>query len=125
MKFYQCDRSGGDAVPAIDYGDEDDFDMPPGWGDVTIRVREPNPEILAIQEGVIETQARIKDLVTAAKAAGETEPSEEFLQAEEDLRGLLEELNNVVPTVVVERAFHLAPPSLAKVLRLIVGEKKP
>jgi hypothetical protein len=124
MKFYQCDRSGGEPVPAFDYGDDDDLDLPPGWGDVTIRVREQNPEILAIREGIGETQQRIKELIAAAKAAGDTEPSEEFLQAEEDLRGLVEELNNVAPTVVAERSFHLAPPSLGKVLRLIIGEKK-
>lgn len=124
MKFYQCDRSGGEPVPSVDYGDDEDLDLPPGWGDVVIRVREPNPEIQAIQENVGEVQARMKELVTAAKAAGETEASEDFLQAEDDLRELLDQLNSTAPTVVVERAFHLAPPSLGKVLKLIVGERK-
>ena len=103
--FFVCDRTDS-RVEAFDYNDDsDDFNLPPEWGEVTVRFKVPNQAFLELTQRAIEIDQQMKQGIAP-------EDPDEIQQLQEDI-------DATAAYELVEREFHLTGPQLRKLLEFL------
>ena len=114
IESYVCDRTGVQATStgALEVGGDDEWTLPAGWAEITLRWTVPNTE------GTDEVQA-----VLVQREAAFAEVKRQYADANDDevrerVAALLP-MPDVAPYALEERTLHYAPDAASDLLRRV------